>query len=190
MSLIQAVVGFASLFFGRLLFWLFVGAAGFVLGFELALAFLGDEVLWLALIIALIAGVLGSFVASIAQRAAVAVAGFVAGGYFLWNLVRLLGVVGDTFNVVAIVLYFAGGVIGAVLLSLLFDPALIVLSSALGGVLLTQAAEAWFDLEPPLGAIVFTLLFVVGVIVQWGTQWSRGEREGPRGSGEVQRREP
>jgi len=37
MSLIQAVVGFAVLFLGRLLFWLFAVA------FELALAFPGDQ---------------------------------------------------------------------------------------------------------------------------------------------------
>ena len=190
MPLIQAVVGFASLFFGRLLFWLFVGAAGFVLGFELALSFLGERALWLVLIVALIAGMLGSFVATIAQRLAVAVAGFFAGGYFLWNLIRLLGVVGDEFNTVAIILYFAGGVVGAGLVSLLFDPALILLSSALGATLLAQAADAWFDLEPPLGVLVVILLFVVGVAAQWGVQRSRGERVEPRQRGEVERREP
>ncbi|MDX1687000.1 MAG: hypothetical protein R3248_03370 [Candidatus Promineifilaceae bacterium] len=176
MSLIQAVVGFVSLFFGRLLFWLFVGAAGFVVGFELALAFLGDQAIWLVLLVALIAGVLGSIVATFAQRLAVAIAGFVAGGYFLLNLVRMLGTAGGPPNTVSVVLYVTGGLIGAVLVSLLFDPSLIVLSSALGATLLTQAAGNWLDLGRVAGIAVFVLLFVAGVFVQWGAQGRRRER--------------
>lgn len=176
MSLIQALVGIASLFFGRLLFWLFVGAAGFVAGFELALAFLGDQAFWLALVVALVAGVLGSILA--------AVAGFVAGGYLLLNLVRLLATAGGPPNTVAAILYVAGGLIGAVLLSLLFDPALILLSSALGATLLTQAVSAWLNLGRPALAVVFVLLFFLGVAAQWGVQRERREardrREGER----------
>lgn len=184
MSLIQALVGIASLFFGRLLFWLFVGAAGFVAGFELALAFLGDQAFWLALVVALVAGVLGSILAAFAQRLAVAVAGFVAGGYLLLNLVRLLATAGGPPNTVAAILYVAGGLIGAVLLSLLFDPALILLSSALGATLLTQAVSAWLNLGRPALAVVFVLLFFLGVAAQWGVQRERREardrREGER----------
>lgn len=188
MPLVQALVGFASLFFGRLLFWLFVGAAGFVAGFELALVFLGDQSFWLALIVALIAGVLGSIVAAFAQRLAVAVAGFVAGGYFLLNLVRLLGAAGGPPNTVAAILYVAGGLIGAVLISLLFDPTLILLSSALGATLLTQAANAWLNLGRPLLAIIFVLLFFLGVGVQWGAQGWEDRRA--RDRREIERHEP
>lgn len=188
MPLVQALVGFASLFFGRLLFWLFVGAAGFVAGFELALTFLGDQALWLALIVALIAGVLGSIVAAFAQRLAVAAAGFVAGGYFLLNLVRLLGTAGGPPNTFSVVLYVTGGLLGAVLVSLLFDPALILLSSALGATLLTQAATAWLNLGRPLIAVVFVLLFFLGVAVQWGAQGWEARRA--RDRREVEAHEP
>lgn len=179
MSFVQALVGFASLFFGRSLFWLFVGAAGFVVGFELGLAFLGDQAVWLALVLAVIAGVLGSIVATVAQQLAVAVAGFVAGGYFLLNLARLLGMAGGLPEPVSVVLYITGGLIGAVLISLLFDPSLIVLSSALGATLLTQTAGNWFDLGRAAGVAVFILLFVAGVFAQWGA-WGSGRqrREG------------
>ena len=180
MAFIQALVGFASLFFGRLLFWLFVGAAGFVVGVEVTLAFLGEQAFGIALIIALIAGVLGSIVATFAQRVAVAIAGFVAGGYFLLNLVNLGGLVDGPSDTLPIVLVFAGGVIGAVLVSLLFDAALIVLSSALGATLLTQAVDAWFNIGRPVILVVFTLLFIVGVVVQWGSQERGRERGGAR----------
>lgn len=40
MDIARIIVGFASLFLGRQLFWLFVGAAGFIFGFNLARDFL------------------------------------------------------------------------------------------------------------------------------------------------------
>ena len=188
MALVQALVGIASLFFGRLLFWLFVGAAGFIAGFELALAFLGDRAFWLSLIVAIIAGVLGSVVAAFAQRLAVAAAGFIAGGYFLLNLVRLLGTGGGPPNTIAVILYLAGGLIGAVLLSLLFDPTLILLSSALGATLLTQAVNTWLSFGRPATAVLFVLLFVLGVAAQWGAQGWEGREARQRR--EVKRQEP
>jgi hypothetical protein len=176
MSVINALVGAASLFLGRQLFWLFVAAAGFVLGFNAGTEFLGEQAAWLVLAIALVAGILGALLALFLQRVAIAVAGFIAGGYLLLNLSDLLGFTGggDGLSLLALILFVVGGVLGAVLVNVLFDVALIVLSSALGAMLLSQAADAWFTLDQTISAIIFILLLLLGIGAQWAT-WQRME---------------
>jgi uncharacterized membrane protein YuzA (DUF378 family) len=50
------VVGAILLFFGRRLFWLFVGAVGFLSGFELAEQLFGVEPGWVAFAVGLLVG--------------------------------------------------------------------------------------------------------------------------------------
>jgi hypothetical protein len=91
MDIARIVVGIALLTLGRKLFWLFVGVAGFVLGFGLATQFLRGQPDWIVLVIALVAGLVGVLLALFLQRLAVGVAGFIAGGYILINLLNALG---------------------------------------------------------------------------------------------------
>jgi hypothetical protein len=61
------------------------------------------------------------------------------------------------------VVFIVGGILGAVLIGVLFDWALIALSSVIGAMLITQAV-------PILGvgrALLFVGLVAVGVAVQW-----------------------
>ena len=96
------------------------------------------------------------------QKIAIGIAGFVAGG-------RLALAVAAAFMGNAQQYYWltfiVGGVIGAILLLILFDWALIFLSSVVGAYLI-QAVVAL----PPTGtAILFTVLVIVGVLIQAGT---------------------
>jgi hypothetical protein len=169
----NALFGILVLFLGRRLFWVFVAVAGFVVGFNLAEQLVGAEAAaWLLLAIGVVGGIIGALLAVFAQRLAVAVAGFIAGGYLLLYLMGAVRAAGD--GTLGTVLFIVGGVIGAVLVSALLDPALIVLSSALGATLLTQAAGQYFQLTPALNGIVFVVLLALGVAVQWGT-WDRTE---------------
>ncbi len=68
---LQTFVGAALLILGRKLFWVFVGAIGFVLGMDIASRFLQGRPDWLILIVALGAGVLGALLALFLQRACV-----------------------------------------------------------------------------------------------------------------------
>ncbi len=133
-GLINAILGVGLLLAGRKLFWLFVGAAGFVLGAQIVIrSFHGPE--WLGLVIGIIVGLLFAGLAVFLRAAAIGIAGFIAGASILVSLVELFRInVGG----MAWLVYLAGGVIGILLVSLLFNWALITLSS-LGGAALIVA---------------------------------------------------
>jgi hypothetical protein len=88
---------------------------------------------------------------------AIGVAGFVAGGYILNSMMQILGL-DWTFWLT----FLIGGVIGAILVTMLFDPALIVLSSLLGASLLVNL----LSLDRWLMFAVFLILSGVGILVQ------------------------
>src|SRR5437763_16856764 len=79
-AIVGALIGIAILFFGRKLFWLCVAAVGFAVGVEIAPRLVNEASSLLALVIALVFGVLGALLALFLQIVAIAVLGFLAGG--------------------------------------------------------------------------------------------------------------
>lgn len=163
--IITLVAGLAALLFGRRLFWLFVGLVGFLVSFNLATEFLGGQPQWIILLIALVVGILGALLAVFLQYIAVAVAGFLAGGYAVLSLVRLLSLDLNQ-EWLFWFIFILGGVIGAILILLVFDWALIILSSGVGAATLVQLAELFTELSPALNLILFFLLLIVGIAFQ------------------------
>jgi uncharacterized membrane protein YjjB (DUF3815 family) len=159
MALTWIVIGAVLLSFGRRLFWLFVGAAGFGTGLLLATLLLHGLQEWAILLAALAGGVVGIFIALITQRMAVGAAGFVSGGYILVSLVNRWNWHLDRWDWV---LFLVGGIVGAVPVLLLFDWALIVLSSPTGANLIVGAAH----LSVQLSVILFCVLVLIGFAVQ------------------------
>lgn len=159
MNIIQILVGLGILTLGRQLFWLFVGGIGFMLGLTLASRFFPDQSDTLALIIALIIGLIGAVLAILLQRVAVGVAGFIAGGLIV---VSLLGTFGLEVGDMVWLPFLIGGIIGAILVIFLFDVALIGLSSLAGAALIVQT----LDLDPLIGLVLFVVLCIVGIGVQ------------------------
>ena len=92
MALFRLFLGIALLVMGRRLFWLFLGGVGFVAGFDFAERILHDQTQSVILIIALFAGALGAMVAIFLQNFAVVAGGFLAGGYLLIELLKILDV--------------------------------------------------------------------------------------------------
>jgi len=89
-NILIAILGVALLVAGRKVFWLFVGAAGFVTGVQLTLQlFHGPE--GVAIIIGLGIGLIFAVLAIFLQTIAIGIAGFLAGGYILLALATLLG---------------------------------------------------------------------------------------------------
>jgi len=154
-NLINVILGGALLLAGRKLFWLFVGAVGFVTGLQLASSFWqGPETL--ALVFGLIVGVIFALLAIFLQTITIGIAGFLAGGYILNAMAVMFGLEAG------LVIYIIGGLIGLALVIFLFDWAIITLSSLVGASLLVQA----FLAEGGAGGIIFMILFLIGVIVQ------------------------
>lgn len=159
MDILSILVGIAVLTLGRKLFWLFVGAAGFVAGLTLAALFVRGQPDWVLLAIALVAGLVGVLVAHFLQQLAVFVAGFIAGGYIF---TEFLPMVGWEPGWPGWVIFLVGGVFGGVLLAALFDWALIFLSSLTGATIIVQATQ----FSPQITTALFVVLLIVGVAIQ------------------------
>jgi hypothetical protein len=156
----RIVVGLVVLTLGRKLFWLFVGAVGFIIGISLVTQFFSAAPLWLVLVIAFIAGVLGALLALFVQHVAIGLAGFIGGGYVLLTALNFLGF--QLTSVPTWLIFLIGGIIGLVLMMALFDWTLVVLSSLTGASLVVQAVR----LNPELSAVLFVGLLIVGLVVQ------------------------
>ena len=125
----RVIVGLGMLGLGRQLFWLFVGGIGFLFGLNIAGSLLAGQSETTALLFALVIGLIGAVAALFLQRLAVNTAGFVGGGVIAVQLIEAMALeVGST-----LVPFIMGGVIGLILVSILFDWALILLSSLAGG---------------------------------------------------------
>ena len=158
-TIIGVLIGIAILFFGRKLFWLTVAAVGFAVGVEIAPLLVNESSSLLALLIALVLGVLGALLALFLQKVAIAVLGFFAGGKLATAIAAAFFVHYAQYSTIIFVI---GGIIGAILLLAVFGWALIVVSSFIGAYLIQSAIVL-----PPTGStLVFVGLAIVGIFVQ------------------------
>jgi hypothetical protein len=159
MLIARILVGGLLLVFGRKLFWLFVAASGFAAGLFVATRVFDIHPEWAVLLIGLVLGVVGAIAAVFIQRVAIGVAGFLTGALIAVNLAGAVGMERGVWFWAAVAV---GGVVGAILVAVIFDWALIVLSSlygasiALEGLRLTNSV-AWVGL---------LVLFIIGIMVQ------------------------
>ncbi len=160
-AIVGALIGVVILLFGRKLFWLCVAAVGFAAGVELAPHLVHEPSPLLALAVALVLGLIGALLALFLQKIAIAVLGFLAGG-------KLAGAIGAAFFVQyaqhSTVIFVVGGIVGAILLVVLFDWALMVVSSLIGAHLIVF--QGAITLPPSGSTIVFIGLTIIGILVQ------------------------
>jgi hypothetical protein len=158
-AIVGALIGVIILLFGRKLFWLCVAAVGFAAGVEIAPHLVHEPSPLLALAVALLLGLIGALLALFLQKIAIAVLGFLAGG-------KLAGAIAAAFLVhysqYSTVIFLVGGLVGALLLLVVFDWALIVVSSLIGAHLIQSAIVL-----PASGStILFVALTIIGVLIQ------------------------
>src|SRR5436190_5073578 len=158
-TIIGVLIRIVILFCGRRLCWLCVAAVGFAVGVEIAPHLVNEASSLLALVVALVFGVLGALLALFLQRIAIAVLGFLAGGKLATAIAAAFFVQYAQYSTIVFVV---GGVIGAILLLAVFGWALIVVSSFIGAYLIQSAIVL-----PPTGStLVFIGLAIVGIFVQ------------------------
>ncbi len=164
-NIIRIIAGLALLTLGRKLFWLFVAVIGFGFGFLLADRFFPRQGEIVQLVIALVFGAVGALLAVFLQKLAIYVGGFLAGGSILVSLLEILGIQrGPGVDFILIVIFIIGGVVGAVLVMLIFDWALIILSSLAGAGLVVRGAFS--GAEPAGDTVVFAVLLIAGIVIQ------------------------
>ncbi len=159
MILLRILAGITLLVAGRRLFWLFVALIGFISGIRLASHLFPGQPEWMILAIALMAGVLGALLALVLQWLAIGLAGFFGGAYVMVSLLHLSGwgVSGTDW-----LFFFIGGILGTILIIVLFDWALIILSSLAGAGLIIETLHA----DRSVNILLFIGLFIVGIVVQ------------------------
>jgi hypothetical protein len=164
----EILLGIAMLLFGKRLFWLFVGTAGFIVGTHLATLLPYSRPGWVTLAIAVAAGVLGAFFAIFLQRLAIAFGGFALGGYVLPRILAALGVgAGYSYWV----LFLAGGIAGLFFVAVLFNWTLIVLSSISGAILILQPFHAGMHAK----RLLLVLAIAIGIAAQTGLMRDDGK---------------
>jgi MFS family permease len=163
--ILNIVLGILLLTTGKKLYWLFVAIVGFVIGLALA-SQMGLTPQWMNYLVAFGVGVIGAILATFLQKLAIALVGFVVGGYGSFYLANtLLGIKSETTSWIA---FFIGGIVGLLLVASVFNWALYLLSSWAGATLVTRTVTEGVKLDPTFGLVVFFVLFVLGMIVQAG----------------------
>ncbi|MGH2538121.1 MAG: hypothetical protein ACRDHL_12055 [Candidatus Promineifilaceae bacterium] len=159
MGVATAVLGAITLLFGRQVYWLFVGVAGFILGAIVLADYINDPLLTSVGAVVTAAG--GALLAFIMQKLALDAAGFITSGYALSGIIQLFGVpVGELDWLV----FLVGGIFGALLIMTMLDNALIVLSALTAATLIVQSV----DLYSPLDKLLFIGIILIGIAVQVG----------------------
>lgn len=158
-EIITLLLGILLIIFGRKLFWLFVATIGFVAGTSIAIFFLHDISDVTKIIIAIIAGLIGIFLATTIQRIALFIAGFIAGGYVLGGIIKIIDI---QYNLNPWLVFIIGAMIGIIIMFIFFDWALIILSSFTGALLITQN----IPLSPQYQIISLLILLFIGLIIQ------------------------
>ena len=168
LSFLNVVIGGALLVIGRKLFWLFVGAIGFVIGIQVATRFFhGSELI--SIFAGLVLGIIFAVLAVFLESIAIGIAGFLGGGYVLLSAAALFGL--DK-GVMAWIVFIIGGIIGIALVAFLFDWALISISSLAGASMVVSG----LNFGPSTAGVVFLVLLIAGVLIQG----SELRRNGPR----------
>ncbi len=155
------LLGGLLLLAGRRLFWISVAAAGFLLGTEVAARMTSGRAEWVVLAVALAFGLVGLVLSLFAQKLAIAAAGFVMGSYAVDRLLLTLQMGWAEWEWAALL---AGGTLGALLILLLFDWALVILSSLAGAALIMHV----FSPDHSLSLLLFAVIASVGIAFQGG----------------------
>ncbi|MEM8964673.1 MAG: hypothetical protein AAGD38_24525 [Acidobacteriota bacterium] len=159
------LIGGVLLLFGRQIYWLALGAVGFVVGLHVVRQVVTTATEpWVVPVLALIVGVIGALFAVFAQKLAVRLAGFLLGAGAGVTIVQQLGTATDSALLLAAVI---GAVVGILLSGVLFDAALTIISAAIGAILLLNGLDAaGVALDAPLPLIAAIVLTAIGIGIQ------------------------
>jgi len=158
MNIFPVILGLGFLVAGRRVFWLFVGIVGFLAGMDFAGQIFPAETGITGLVIAAVVGIVGGILAMGFQWAAIVLVGFLGGGYFLMHIGILMWKTVES----AWIFFLAGGIVGTVITILVFDWALVILTSLVGALLVVKNMVIMESLQ----GVVFVCCVLAGVIIQ------------------------
>lgn len=156
----QVAAGCVLLVFGRTLFWFFVAVVGFLFGFQLGASVFPDSTM--KVVFACAMGVISGLLSVVLEKLLIVLAGAAAGWLLVARLAENLGVNPQLSLLCAVV----GAILFAVTVLMVFDVALVVISSLTGAGLIAEV----LPLAGMVSLIAFLALFAVGVAVQLRNQ--------------------
>ncbi len=157
--ILNLLVGAVLLTAGRQFFWLFIGCIGFAAGLQYAPGLWDITSPLLLILLSIVTGIVGALIAVVFQKIAIGLAGFAGGGFMAVNLLRFLNLESDTLLWLS---YIVGGIIGAILLFMVFEWALIIVSAFAGAMVIIQTV----NLNPRITPWALISLFVFGIVIQ------------------------
>ncbi len=162
MVILNFIIGAALLVSGRKLFWLFVAAAGFMTGLQIAARAIGGPE-WVGIAVGIFFAIGAALLAVFLKTVAIGVAGFLMGGAVLTGISGFFGLDSGLFYWA---LFLVGGLGGMILIGMFFDLAVIWLSSMAGAYLVMGI----IPIDGVWRILTFVAILFVGVIYQTG-QW-------------------
>jgi|GEM_PF-437197 len=182
-AFIAILVGLISLFFGRRLYWLFVGIAGFLLGLVVGpLVFNTISPAWqpwLTLLIAVIFTVLSV----VLNKFMIAIAGAIELGTLVYLLAQP-----NLQQWAVVILTVVGAIVGLLIAWFIFNWGLMIFSSLAGASLATSGVVSLFPGTATTDLIIFLFLFIVGLVIQI-VQWSHEQARTEAVTGETEEKE-
>ena len=162
LDFVAIAFGLVLLFFGKKLFWIFIGGAGFLAGVAIASNLPGVETQSesAVLIVGFVFGIIGILAAIFLKRVAFRIAGFIAGVLIAYWIVEVIKLTEPVWVWTSLGL---GGLIGLLLIVAIFDAALIILSGITGAMMIITSAPIPKELENAL----FVGLSILGIVVQF-----------------------
>lgn len=156
MLIVRGIIGAILLFLGRELNFLFAGAMAGLIAFRLTPLLPPNLPAWSDAAFMITIGLIAAIVVLINERFGYFVSGFLAGGFMLIEYF--------TPGQMSIpwMIFVIGGVMGALILGLLTEWALILVSSAIGAAYVLNL----FRLDPTAEILVGAGMFIVGALTQ------------------------
>jgi len=156
MLIVRGVIGGILLFLGHELNFLFAGAMAALLAFRLTPLLPSQWPWWADYAFIIAIGVIAAVVVLLNERVGYFISGFLAGGLLLIEYFAP--------NTLAVpwLMYVIGGVIGALVIGIFTDWALILVTSLIGAAYLLNL----FVLPPTLEILIGAGLFIVGALTQ------------------------
>jgi hypothetical protein len=161
-SIIALIIGLVTLFFGRKLFWVFAALVGLAVGLLIGSQFLQDYIPVVRIVAACLLAAGFAILAIYTEKVMIILSGFFGVGllgYFLGSLFQLT-------PLVHWIIFLAGGVLGAVLISKYMQWAIVVISSILGAVLAGAGLSGITHFNFLIDLFIFLVLLAGGFFFQ------------------------
>lgn len=151
------MLGLLALVYGQRMFWMFVGIAGFLAGWELIRILPVEQVPLFFMAGGIASGTIAALLAKYLEPIAIFVAGFLAGAYLALVISAFIGLM-----VPGLLWGAVGGFMGAVLVGMFKDWAVMILSSLVGA----GAMTSQLGLDVGYMLLVFLGLTAIGIYTQ------------------------